>query len=117
MQSSIAVAALTVGGLFFGATGAKAQSAILNLPRVSQHARLAQRIGITDITVDYHRPLVNRRKIFGPLQAYGEVWRAGAHENTIFDVSDAVTIPGHTLPYGLYAPQILPGQTSRRVSI
>ncbi len=112
MQRYIAVAALTVGGLFFGATGAKAQSAILNLPRVSQHARLAQRIGITDITVDYHRPLVNGRKIFGGLQAYGEVWRAGANENTIFEVSDAVTINGQPLPKGVYGLQMIPGETS-----
>ncbi len=112
MQRYIAVAALTVGGLFFGATGAKAQSAILNLPRVSQHARLAQRIGITDITVDYHRPLVNGRKIFGGLQAYGEVWRAGANENTIFEVSDAVTINGQPLPKGVYGLHMIPGETS-----
>jgi hypothetical protein len=112
MQRYIAVAALIVTGLFVGATGATAQSAILNLPRASQHARFTQRIGLTDITVDYHRPLVNGRKIFGGLQAYGQVWRAGANDNTLFEVSDPITINGQPLPKGVYGLHMIPGETS-----
>jgi hypothetical protein len=112
MQKYVAVAALIVIGLFVAASGAKAQSAILNLPRVSQHARFTQRIGLTDITIDYHRPLVNGRKIFGGLQAYGKVWRAGANDNTIFEVSDAVTINGQPLSKGVYGLHLIPGETS-----
>ena len=78
MGRYVAVAALIIAGLFGGLPSAKSQSAIMNLPRVSQHARFTQRIGLTDITIDYHRPLVNGRKIFGGLQAYGQVWRADA---------------------------------------
>src|SRR5262245_14209759 len=55
------------------------QSAVLNIPRQSQHAVLTQRIGITDITVNYHRPLANNRKIWGNVVPYGQVWRAGAN--------------------------------------
>ena len=112
MRRYIVVAALMIAGLLGGATGAVAQSAILNLPRVSQHARFTQRIGVTDITVDYHRPLVNGRKIFGGLQAYGEVWRAGANENTTFEVSDPVTINSQPLPKGVYGLHMIPGETS-----
>lgn len=108
----VAVAVLLAASLLFAATGAPAQSAILNLPRVSQHARSTQRIGLTDITLDYHRPLVNSRKIFGGLLAYGKVWRAGANENTVFDVSDPVTIDGHPLPKGAYGLHMIPGETS-----
>src|SRR5881275_206932 len=54
----------------------------LNLPDVSQAAEVKQRIALTDITVKYHRPLVNGRKIWGGLVPYGKVWRAGANENT-----------------------------------
>src|SRR5437764_3654347 len=63
---------------------ASAQSAILTLPDVSQHARLSQRIGLTDLTIDYHRPLTAGRKVFGGLQPSGEVWRAGANYNPTF---------------------------------
>jgi len=92
-------------------TGA-AQSAILNLPRTSQHARFTQRIGLTDITVDFHRPLVAGRKIFGGLLAYGQVWRAGANDNTVFEVTDPVTINGQPLSKGTYGLHMIPGEKS-----
>ena len=50
-------------GLLMFAGSCQAQSAVLDLPRQSQHAVLTQRIGLTDITINYHRPLVNDRKI------------------------------------------------------
>ena len=87
-----------------------AQSAVLNLPRPSQHAVLTQRIGITDITINYHRPLVNNRQVWGKLVPYGDVWRAGANENTIISFSDAVSIEGQTLPAGSYGLHMIPGE-------
>jgi hypothetical protein len=108
----VAVAALAVSVAQIGTKATEAQSAILNLPRVSQHARSSQRIGITDIAIDYHRPLVSGRKIFGGLQAYGKVWRAGANENTTFEVSDPVTIDGHPLTKGTYGLHMIPGESS-----
>jgi hypothetical protein len=97
---------------FVGAVDLGAQSAMLNLPRVSQHARITQRIGITDITIDYSRPMLRGRKIFGKVEAYGQVWRAGANENTIIEFSDAVTIEGQPLPKGRYGLHMIPGETS-----
>ena len=97
---------------FLNAASAEAQSAILNLPRVSQHARFTQRIGITDITIDCHRPLVGGRKIFGGLQAYGQVWRAGANDNTTIEFTDPVTIEGQPLPKGRYGLHMIPGEVS-----
>jgi hypothetical protein len=91
---------------------ATAQSAILNLPRVSQHARFTQRVGLTDITVDFHRPLVAGRKIFGGLLAYGQVWRAGANDNTVFEITDPVMINGQTLAKGSYGLHMIPGEKS-----
>jgi tetratricopeptide (TPR) repeat protein len=90
----------------------QAQSALLNLPDASQHARVMQRIGITDITIDYHRPLVHGRKIFGGLQAYGQVWRAGANYNTTIEFSDPVTVEGQPLSKGVYGLHLIPGETS-----
>jgi len=112
MRRYVTVAALVVMGLFVGVRGVRAQSALLNLPDASQHARVTQRIGITDITIDYHRPLVRGRKIFGGLQAYGQVWRAGANYNTTVEFSDPVTIEGQPLPKGVYGLHLIPGETS-----
>jgi hypothetical protein len=94
------------------AAGLMAQSAMLNLPRASQHARITQRIGITDITIDYSRPLVRGRKIFGKVEAYGQVWRAGANENTVIEFTDPVTIEGQALGKGTYGLHMIPGETS-----
>ncbi|HEX8096838.1 MAG TPA: DUF2911 domain-containing protein, partial [Pyrinomonadaceae bacterium] len=112
MRRHFAVAALTVAGLFVRVTFVQAQSALLNMPDASQHARVTQRIGITDITIDYHRPLVRGRKIFGGLQAYGQVWRAGANYNTTIEFSDLVTVEGQPLPKGVYGLHLIPGETS-----
>jgi hypothetical protein len=52
---------------------ATGETVMLNLPRASQHALVSQRIGITDITINYHRPLANGRQIWGKLAPYGQV--------------------------------------------
>jgi hypothetical protein len=80
----------------------------LNLPDASQLAVTKQRIGLTDIKVTYHRPLVNGRKIWGGLVPLGEVWRAGANENTTIEVSSDVTVEGQPLPKGTYGLHMLP---------
>jgi len=87
-----------------------AQSQELNLPRQSQRAVLTQRIGVTDITVTYHRPLQNDRKLWGGLVPYGQVWRAGANENTTVKFSDAVTVEGKPLAAGTYGLHMIPAE-------
>src|SRR5207302_4738192 len=47
----------------------------LDLPYASQAAQVKQRVGVTDITITYHRPVVNGRKIWGGLVPLGQVWR------------------------------------------
>ena len=96
--------------MLFASTNSEAQSTVLDLPRDSQHARLMQRIGLTDITINYHRPLVNGRQVWGKLVPYGEVWRAGANENTTIEFSDPVTVEGKPLAAGIYGLHMLPGE-------
>src|SRR5438270_2974021 len=92
----------------FAATRGNAQSALLDLPRDSQHAKIMQRVGITDITINYHRPLVKGRKIWGGIVPYGQVWRAGANENTTIEFSDPVNIEGKPLAKGIYGLHMIP---------
>ena len=80
----------------------------LDLPDVSQLAVTKQRVGLTDITITYHRPLVNGRKIWGGLVPLGEVWRAGANENTTIEFSDPVSVEGQPLPKGIYGLHMIP---------
>ena len=83
---------------------------MLDLPRASQHAVVTQRIGITDITINYHRPLANGRQIWGKVVPYGQVWRAGANENTTITFTDPVTIEGQALDKGTYGLHMIPGE-------
>jgi len=87
---------------------AEAQT-LLTLPEASQRASVAQRLGVTDITIGYHRPLVNGRKVFGGLVPYDQVWRAGANENTTIAFTDPVSVEGKPLAKGTYGLHMIPG--------
>jgi tetratricopeptide (TPR) repeat protein len=88
--------------------GTMAQSMVLDLPLASQAAEISQRVGITDITINYHRPLAKERKVWGGLVPYGKVWRAGANLNTTITFSDAVTIDSKPLDKGTYGLHMIP---------
>jgi tetratricopeptide (TPR) repeat protein len=99
---------LIFAGLWLAASLCHAQSALLDLPRKSQNAEVSQTIGITNVTVKYSRPLVNGRKVFGGLVPYGDVWRAGANENTVITFADPVSIEGKSLDKGTYGLFMIP---------
>ena len=82
----------------------------LTLPQPSQAASAGQRVGLTDITITYHRPAVNKREIWGKLVPYGQVWRAGANENTVITFSTPVSVGGHALPAGSYGLHMIPAE-------
>jgi len=87
---------------------ALAQGPPLSLPEASQAATVVQRIGLTDITVKYHRPAVRQRTVWGDLVPYDQVWRAGANENTVVSVSTPFSVGGQTLPAGDYGLHMIP---------
>jgi hypothetical protein len=89
---------------------AQSQSLVLDMPLVSQRAAVSQRVGLTDLTVTYHRPLVNGRKVLEGLVPYGQVWRAGANENTTLEVTDDVMVEGQPLSRGVYGLHMIPGK-------
>lgn len=119
------------------AQSASAQNQPLRLPRPSQKASVMQTVGVTDIRITYSRPGVKGRRILGdapasvaasgtatldgmtmggasakgaPIVPYGHVWRTGANEATVFEVSDNVLINGQTLPAGRYSLHTIPGR-------
>ncbi|MFZ0952012.1 MAG: DUF2911 domain-containing protein, partial [Candidatus Sulfotelmatobacter sp.] len=99
-----------LSGLLALASLCQAQGIMLDLPLQSQHAVITQRLGLTDITINYHRPLVNSRPVWGKLVPYGQVWRAGANENTTVTFTDPVTIEGQPLDKGTYGLHMIPGE-------
>ncbi|MGB7585785.1 MAG: DUF2911 domain-containing protein [Terriglobales bacterium] len=111
LKHSVVVLAAAVIALSFGVSSSQAQSALLDIPRQSQHAVVTQRVGITDVTINYSRPLVKKRQIWGKLVPYGEVWRAGANENTTIKFTDNVTINGQPLAKGIYGLHMIPTES------
>jgi tetratricopeptide (TPR) repeat protein len=94
----------------FLSSPALAQAPRLSLPEASQQATVTQRIGLTDITVTYHRPAVRQRTIWGDVVPYDQVWRAGANENTIVSFSTPVQVGGQTLTAGDYGLHMIPAR-------
>ena len=99
---------ILVFAAFVLATASALAQTPLTLPDASPTASVSQMIGLTDITIAYHRPAVNKRKIWGELVPYGEVWRAGANMNTTVTSSSAFTVGGKTLPAGTYGLHMIP---------
>ena len=82
----------------------------LNLPRESQRQSLTQTVGDATVSIVYHRPNTKARKVWGELVPYGKVWRAGANEATVFEVSRDATINGKPLPAGKYSLHMIPNK-------
>jgi len=84
-------------------------------PRTSPAASVSQRIGLTDITIEYHRPGVKGRDVWGPpIVPFGGdpyPWRAGANENTTIAFSTDVSVEGEPLPAGVYGFHIIPTES------
>lgn len=71
----------------------------------------------TQIIIDYGAPSVKGRKIWGGLEKYGQVWRAGANENTTVTFDKDVKVNGKSLAAGKYGFFIIPNETGDWVAI
>ena len=80
---------------------AQGQQAI-QFPDASQRANFKQRVGLTDIEIDYSRPNKNDREIFGGLVPYGKLWRTGANATTRVKFSDTIRFGDKEVPAGEY---------------
>ena len=87
-------------------------NAQIETPQPSPFTKIEQKVGLTDVTLEYSRPSMNGRTIFGDLVPYGKVWRVGANKNTTITFSDAVVVGGQELKAGAYAIFITPSKTS-----
>lgn len=79
-------------------------------PDASQHAHIMQRVGLTDVDIDYSRPNMRGREIFGGLVPYGKVWRTGANAATKIKFSAPVKMGGKEIPAGEYAFYTIPNK-------
>ena len=82
----------------------------IELPAPSPTATFSQKVGLTEVSINYSRPSKKGRTIFGDLVPYGKLWRTGANNATKFTFSDDVKIGGKDLPAGTYALFTIPGE-------
>ena len=82
------------------------------IPRLqlSPKAKLVQTVGLSEVTIDYARPSVRERTIFGDLVPYNVLWRTGANRNTLITFSHDVVISGQPLSKGTYALYTTPNK-------
>lgn len=82
----------------------------IELPAPSPTATFSQKVGLTDVSINYSRPGMKGRTVFGDLVPYGKLWRTGANMATKITFSDDVKIGGKDLPAGTYALFSIPGE-------
>ncbi|MEQ8927037.1 MAG: DUF2911 domain-containing protein [Fulvivirga sp.] len=91
-----------------------ATQAQIEIPQPSPAGSVYSKVGLTDVTIDYARPKVKGRKIFGEgsdfLQPYGQVWRSGANAGSILKLSTDVKIAGTDVKAGEYLIFTVPGK-------
>jgi hypothetical protein len=106
MRTLIALAAsVALAGAAMAATD-------IELPQASPAASVSLTVGTTKVKLDYHRPGVKGREIWGGLVPYDTIWRLGANEATTIDLDDPVRIAGQAVPKGKYALFAIPGKES-----
>ena len=87
----------------------------IKTPQPSPFAKIEQKVGLTDVTLEYSRPSMRGRTIFGDLVPYGKTWRLGANANTKITFSTDVTIGDYNVKAGSYAIYAIPSETSWNV--
>lgn len=103
-SSFLAVAVTAIAGLALGQQGAP------ELPAPSPKARVEQRVGLTDFSVDYSSPGVKNREIWGGLVPYGELWRTGANRSTKLKSSGDFEFGGVKVKAGEYSLLSIPAE-------
>lgn len=87
----------------------------IQTPQPSPFSKIEQKVGLTDVTLEFSRPNMRNRTIFGDLVPYGKVWRTGANSRTKITFSDDVKVDGTTLKAGTYAIFTIPNKESWEV--
>jgi len=101
--------------LMLAFTMSYAVNAQIQTPAPSPASKVEQKVGLTDITIEYSRPGVKGRKIFGGLEQFGKVWRTGANARTKITFSDDITFAGQDVKAGTYAIFTKPGEKTWEV--
>lgn len=82
------------------------------MPSPSTFSTINQQFSISSIEIEYSRPSMKGRKVFGDMIPYGKIWRTGANANTKISFGEDVMIEGMLLPAGKYSVYTIPNKDS-----
>lgn len=98
--------------LFMACATMYSVNAQVKTPAPSPFSKIEQKVGLTDVTLEYSRPGVKGRTVFGDLVPYGKIWRTGANARTKITFSTDATVDGQTLKAGSYSVFTIPNAES-----
>jgi tetratricopeptide (TPR) repeat protein len=110
LKTFSAIAALSVSALTFNAQ-------TLKVPAPSPLQTIKQAFALSDITIEYSRPSVKGRTVFGDVVPYGKIWRTGANQSTKIAFGEDVKIEGVSVSSGTYALYTIPNKDSWEVML
>ena len=89
----------------------------IDTPAPSPFCKMEQKVGLTDVSVEYSRPSMKGRKLFVDVENFGDIWRTGANQSTKITFSDDVKVEGNNVPAGTYALYTIPDPSSWTVML
>lgn len=92
-------------------------NAQITTPQPSPSQKIEQIVGLTKVTIEYSRPSMKGRKIFGDLVPYGQIWRTGANANTKITFDTDITIGNTTVKAGTYAIYTKPNKKTWEIML
>jgi hypothetical protein len=108
LLGSLVVLVVGASGPVAGQTEPVVTQTPSGVDRMSQPARVTQRMGSTEVTVVYNRPVARGRDLFGGLVPWDSIWNPGADEATRIELNEDLSIAGETLPAGRYSIWAIP---------
>ncbi len=108
ISAALAIAAFSI-------TNVNAQQ--LKVPAPSPLQTLKQAFALDNITIEYSRPSVKGRVIFGDVVPFGKVWRTGANSSTKITFGEDVTVEGKPVAAGTYAIYSIPNKDSWEIML
>lgn len=112
MKLILATVCICFGALTLNSYGQK-----IAVPAASPLEIRTQKFGLGEVSIEYSRPAVKGRKIFGNLVPYGSIWRTGANATTKITFSDEVKFSTTTIQPGTYGIYTIPGVKSWSVML
>lgn len=107
-----AVLFLAFGMLSLGAAAQK-----ITVPAPSPLQTVTQKFGLGEVTIEYSRPAVKGRTIFGDVVPYGKIWRTGANATTKITFTDEVKLEGNVVKPGTYGLYTIPNKDSWEIML